>query len=112
MVEIPYPTDYERMRDNIRAELQAQRAMVDLPLDDSTLDRLADGIATNLDYGFSVEWRPRWVKGDEPQRWAEPPGDRPTDHYVECLRCRRITMHGSAAEADAWWASHVRDDHS
>jgi hypothetical protein len=45
--------------------------MADLPLDDATLDRLAEGIAANLDYAFSIAWSPRWVKDDEPHRWTE-----------------------------------------
>lgn len=107
MTDVPYPTDYDRMRDNIRDELAAQKAMADLPLDDVTLDRMADGIATNLDYAFSVAWAPRWVKEGNPHRWVEGP-----QHFVECLRCQRITAHQSGDEADAWWEAHVRAEHA
>ena len=109
MTDIPYPTDLERLRDNIRAELQAQRAMRDLDLDDATLDGLADGITSNVDYGFSVKWEPKWVHGDEPHRWTEQPGEAPTKWFVECVRCKRITAHDSQAEADAWWERHASD---
>ncbi len=59
VTDIPYPTDLERLRDNVRAELQAQSAMRDLDLDDVLLDGLADAITSNVDYGFSVRWEPR-----------------------------------------------------
>src|SRR5437016_1672336 len=58
VTDIPYPTELERLRNNIRAELHAQRALRDLDLDDATLDGLADGITSNVDYGFSVKWEP------------------------------------------------------
>jgi hypothetical protein len=107
MADVQYPTDLERLRDNIRGELQAQRAMRDLALDDATLDGLADAITSNVDYGFSVKWAPRWVHGEEPHRWTEPTGGAPTTWFVECLRCARITAHPSQADSDAWWARHA-----
>jgi len=82
MTDIPYPTDSERLRENIRGELQAQRAMRDLDLDDATLDGLTAAITANVDYGFSVKWQPRWVRGNEPHRWTEPPGDAPAKWIV------------------------------
>jgi hypothetical protein len=94
------------MRDNVRSELQAQRAMADLPLDDATLDRLAEGIAANLDYAFSIAWSPRWVKGDEPHRWTEG-----SQHFVECLKCKRITVHPTSVDADRWYEDHSQNGH-
>jgi hypothetical protein len=107
VTDIPYPTDLERLRDNIREELQAQRAVRDLDLDDATLDGLADAIASNIEYVFSVEWAPNWADGG--RRWTEPPGDLPTTWFVECRRCKRITVHPSSAEADAWWERHHQE---
>lgn len=106
MSDVPYPTDHERMRANIREQLGVETAIGNLPLDDSTLDRMAEGIATNLDYAFSVAWAPRWVKEGEPHRWVEG-----TQHFVECTRCRRITAHDASIEADAWWEEHAHAEH-
>ena len=111
MTEVPYPTDYDRMVDNIRSELLAQRAMRDLPLDDSQVDALANAIAANLDYGFSVSWAPRWVEPGDPHRWTEPMTADQRQHFVECLQCRRITVHPSEADANAWYERHREAEH-
>lgn len=112
VTEVPYPTDEERLRTSIRTELRAQRAMADLALDDTALDQLADAIAYNTEEAFAVRWAPRWVKDGAPHRWTEPVGGEPTEHFVDCIRCRRMTVHKSAAEADAWYERHGREEHT
>ncbi len=96
---------------NIRDELHAQVALRGLTLDDETLDGLAAGIATNIDYGFDVTWAPRWVKDNDPHRWVEGRGTPAESHFVGCLRCRVITQHPAAEAGDEWWEGHVATAH-
>jgi hypothetical protein len=110
MVEVPYPDDNERLINNIREELLAQRALSDLPITDQQIAHVAVSIASNVEYGFEVRWAPRWVKGDDPHHWVE--GDEQLRYFMECLRHKRITMHESEAEAADWWAEHLRSEHS
>ena len=103
---MPYPTDQERLVGSIRDELQAQRALRDLALDDQTLDSLSDAIATNIDYGFDVRWAGRWVRRGDPHRWIENGGTQAESHFGECLSCRVITEHPSVESANEWWSRH------
>lgn len=104
---MPYPSDSDRLRGNIREELRAQTAMGDLPLDEIVIERLAEGIANNVEYAFEVRWSPRWVKDDEPHRWTESSEGR-DEHFLECARCRKLWVFQSATEADSWWERHVQ----
>ena len=83
--------------------------MADLALDDATLDQLAGGIAYNIEYAFAVRWAPRWVKDGEPHHWTEPEGREPTQHFVDCVRCRRLSVHQSATKADACGTSDMQE---
>lgn len=111
MAEVPYPNDFDRLRANIREELSAQRAMGDLPLDQIVIDRLADGIASNIEYAFDVHWAPKWAKNDEPHRWTEAVEGR-DQYFVECLRCRKVWVFPSVAEADSRWEQHLGEAHA
>jgi hypothetical protein len=71
------------------------------------VEQLASGIAANIDYAFDFHWRPRWVKGDEPHRWSETADSVGEQHFVECLRCKRITVHPTAEDGVAWHAKHL-----
>lgn len=86
--------------------------MRDLHLDETTLDALAKAIATNVEYAFDVKWAPRWAKEGDPHRWVERSPSAGESHFVECLRCKRITVHPTAEKADEWWSSHLGADHA
>ena len=92
VTDVPYPDDHERLIDDVRTELEAQRAIRGLPLDDATLDGLADNVVTNIEYAFDVNWAPRWIKDGSYHRWIDTPPDAAPSHFVECLRCARITV--------------------
>jgi hypothetical protein len=104
MREVRRIDDWERLRLAIRAELQAQYAIEDHPVDDQLLDVLAQAVATRIDYGFAFRWEPRWIKPGEPHRWTEG-----REHFVECLACGRTTAHPSDAEATDWYSDHRRE---
>lgn len=110
--ELPYPTAEERLRDSIRTELQVFQVGADLALDDVLSDELANCIADNIEYAFAERWVPRWVKEGQPRRWTEPLNGEPTEYFVDCVTCRRLTAHPSAAEADAWYEQHARQEHT
>jgi hypothetical protein len=107
VTDVPYPQDIDRLVGNIRTELHAQLGMARLELDESVIESLAVGIASNIDYAFEFRWRPRWVPSGDAHRWTESSESGDEQHFVECLQCKRITVHESAAEGDAWYAEHV-----
>ena len=106
--EVPYPDDIDRLAENIRTEINAQLGMERIDLDQSVLENLTAGIASSIDYAFEFHWRPRWVRSGDAHRWAAASESGDPQHFVECLRCKRITVHASAAEGDAWYSDHVR----
>ena len=85
--------------------------MGELPLDEIVIDRLAEGIADNIEYAFEVHWAPRWAKSGEPHRWTETTEGR-DQYFVECLGCRKLWVFPSAAEADSCWEGHVQERHA
>lgn len=112
MTNVPYPSDIERLEENIRDEIRAQNGTGGLDLDDATIRRLAACIAANVDYAFKIDWQPRWVPSGGPHRWTDS-GDGSGDrHFVECLRCKKITMHTTSELAETWYADHRRIEHS
>lgn len=106
-----YPSDLERLEDNIKSEILAVSAMRRLDLDDSTVDHLAAAIVVNVDYGFNVLWAPKWVKTGEPHQWIEGAGSDSARRFIECVDCKRITAHATQDEADAWWVDHCAQNH-
>jgi hypothetical protein len=109
VTDFPYPDDIDRLVGNIRTEIKAQLGMARVELDQSVIESLAVGIASNIDYAFEFHWRPRWVRGGDAHRWPEASASGDEQHYVECLQCKRITVHSTAAEGDAWYSQHVRE---
>lgn len=101
MRDVPYPDDFDRLRDAVRDELTVQHGIAHREIDGAWLDSLADMVLARIEQGFDMAWRPKWVSGGAVHRWAE--GD---EHFVECLKCRRITAHTSQATADAWSTEH------
>jgi Zn ribbon nucleic-acid-binding protein len=101
MREVQRIDDLERLRLAVREELQAQAAMNDVMLNIPLLDRMASGVAAQVDYGFDVRWAPKWVKTGDAHRWTED-----GEELVECLVCGRTTAHLPPAEADEWYADH------
>ncbi len=57
-----------RLTENIRTELLAVNALLNVGLSPEQIDRMAWAIATNIDYAFEVRWSPRW----EGRRDGEP----------------------------------------
>jgi hypothetical protein len=106
MREVPYPDDLERLRDAVRDELAVQQGISGETSDDRRLDTLTDMVVARIDYGFDVRWKPKWVPSGDAHRWIED-----GEHHVECLTCRRITAHASAADADAWYEEHRLAEH-
>ena len=111
MTDVPYPDDLVRLIGNIRTELKAQLGMAEIEVPSALVDRLASNIAANIDYAFHFEWRPRWVKGDEPHRWHDTSESGDERYFVECLRCKVITVHATADDRTAWYTNHA-DGHA
>lgn len=109
MTDFPYPDDIDRLVGNIRTEINAQLGMSRVELDHSVIEHLAVGIASNIDHAFEFHWRPRWVQSGEAHRWTETSKSGDDQHFVECLHCKRITVHATAAQGDAWYSQHVRE---
>ena len=104
--EHPYPDDHQRLRFAVRDELAAQHGIGRRCADDAWIEVLADMVVARIDYGFDVRWAPTWLKGSQVHRWIED-----GEHYVDCVRCRRLTSHASDADATAWHAEHERVVH-
>lgn len=49
--------DSDRLRANIREELEAQNALGELGLCEQVLNGVAEAIALNIEYVFFVRWR-------------------------------------------------------
>jgi hypothetical protein len=109
VTDVPYPDDIDRLVENIRTEINAQLGMARIELPPATVEQMASGIAANIDYAFDFNWHPRWVKGEEPHRWREIAESGGEKHFVECLRCKRITVHSTADDGVAWYAEHIQD---
>jgi hypothetical protein len=90
-----------------RPDRSSPRAGVDL--EQSVIENLAAGIASGIDYAFDFHWRPRWVPRGDAHRWSEVSESGVERHFVECLRCRLITVHAVASEGDAWYSQHIRE---
>lgn len=99
--------DLDRLRDAIRDELSAQHGIRGLEIDSEWLDTLADSVSSRVEYGFDVEWNPRWVRPGEPQRWEED-----GEFYVECLKCRRVTIHHTYEDGTSWFTAHAFSSHT
>lgn len=108
MTDVPYPDDIDRLVENIRTEINAQLGMARIELPSETVEQLASAIAANIDYAFDFRWRPRWVKDGEPHHWQRSTESGGEQYFIECLRCKRITVHPTADDATAWYAEHVR----
>jgi len=65
-------------------------------------------ISSRIDYGFNVEWAPKWVTPGDTHRWQEVGTDSPSGewHFRECLTCGRMTRHANSGEADEDYRSH------
>jgi hypothetical protein len=107
VTDVPYPDDIDRLVENIRTEINVQLGMARVELDQSVIENLAVGIASNIDYAFEFHWRPRWVHGGDAHRWTEASESGDVQHFVECLHCKRITAHATAPQGDAWYSQHV-----
>ena len=81
-----------------------------MELNQTTVDNLVAGIAANIDYAFEFRWRPRWLKDGDAHRWTEGSESDEPRHFVECLACKRITVHACVDEATAWYVTHTEDD--
>ncbi len=109
---VPEIEDVERrtfdlLRANVRAEVLVQNGMWSLGLSDETVDRLAESIAVNVDYAFSIRWSPDWVKDGDLHQW-----DDDGEHFARCPECL-IDSPASPSEpaARAWVAEHRRVEH-
>lgn len=109
MTDVPYPEAIDRLVGDIRTELHAQAGMARLELDELVIENLAAGIASHIDDAFEFRWRPRWVPPRDAHRWTEASESGDEQHFVECLQCKRITVHASAAAGDAWYAQHISE---
>ena len=109
VTEVPYPDDIERLVDNIRTEVNAQLAMAGVDLEQPVIENLAAGIASSIDHAFEFHWRPSWAQRGDAHRWSEVSDSGVERHFVECLRCKLITVHAVAAEGDAWYSQHIRE---
>jgi hypothetical protein len=92
MARYEHPIDpYERIVDNIDAELSVQSALRELDWPKELVHELAQHVAANLTYVFDVRWNPR-LRSDESHRWSEP-GDSPgaTLYFAECLTCGNVS---------------------
>jgi hypothetical protein len=112
-VEIERPTDIERLGEAIRDELRVQLGMAGLDIEDDAADSLAAMVSSRIDYGFNVEWAPKWVTPGDPHRWQELDNDSLSGewHFRECLMCGRVTRHANSDEADADYRSHFAEEH-
>lgn len=111
MSDVPYPDDWDRLGENILTELRVQNAGRRLNLPDPVVAGLAEGLLAEVRYAFDVRWAPKWVRSGDPHKWSEPGDGGTTAHYVDCIRCRRLSVHPGPAEADAWYAEHARANH-
>lgn len=100
-----YPEDLGRLRDAIRDELAVQHGIEGREVDGKWLDVLADMISSRIDYGFDIRWAPKWVAPGSAHQWEED-----GEHFAECLRCRIVTVHESAAGATQWYTAHLSDE--
>ena len=107
-MEIERPSDQHRLRESVRKEVEAQNALMGLNLDSETVDNLAWAVSSTIEYGFNVEWSPKWVKARDPHHWQEPNENSPSGewHLRECLECGRTTRHATTEEADADYRAH------
>jgi len=112
-MEVDRPSDVDRMLEAVRDELHVQNGIMGLQLENAAVDNLAAVVGSRIDYGFTVEWAPKWVKAGDPHRWQEADQSSPSGewHFRECLVCGRMTRHTSGDEADADYTSHYGDRH-
>lgn len=112
MVTRSHETDLDRLAGNIREELSAQNAMLELGLGEDVLDDLAERIAGNVDYAFACRWAPRWVNDGEPHRWSEN-ADGVQRFFSECVECGWVgSSTGSPDEVDAAYRRHRVEEHA
>ena len=102
-----YPDDHERLRDAIRDELAVQHGIGGQPTDGKWLDVLADMVSSRIDHGFDIQWAPKWVAPGSAHQW-----EQDGEHFVDCLPCRVITVHESAADATQWYRTHSSERHA
>ena len=112
-VEIQRPTDIDRLHEAIREELRIHIGFAGLDIEDGTLDNLAEMVTSRIDYGFNIEWAPKWITPGDPHRWHEVGNDSPSGewHFRECLTCGRMTRHSNSDRADADYRSHTEEAH-
>lgn len=86
--------------DNIRGELTAASALNDLSLDDVVIGRLANAVAANVLYAFSVDWSPDWIKPGEIHAWEEA-----SEWFARCSTCLADSPPEPDRETAIRWAA-------
>jgi hypothetical protein len=101
----PYAREVQALlADAVRDELAVSVGIQELDLSSDAIDRLAQAIASRIDYAFRFTWDPSWLSTGEPHVWSED-----GNVFARCTACLAVSQASSnAGESSAWHDEHRR----